>query len=226
MLRPDLETNALAHCNLNEDLNMQLDVMVTKAKEVLAIDSDALPEHVFIAFLKEGAKHYLNRGMTKITKKEYPDAEQLKAAALVQGQKNLENIMAGNIRIVGAAKATKTSGAVMTEARRLARNLVKDEIKRQGLKVSHFEAKEITKAANAILENDDSLIKQAEANLAERAKTPVKIDIKSIIKESPEKVKAAEEKKAKARATAAASKTQAGVVQPRARIPGMRPSAG
>jgi hypothetical protein len=199
--------------------------MVTKAKQALGLETDDLPEHVYIAFMREGAKHYLNRGMSKITKKEYPNPEELKAAALEQGQKNMEAILAGNIRIVGQAKASKVSGAVMTEARRLARNLVKDEIKRAGLKVSHFEAKEITKAANAILENDDSLIKDAQENLEKRAKTPVKVDIKGLIKESPEKVAAAEAKKAKAKASAAASKTQAGIVQPRARVPGIRPSA-
>jgi len=204
---------------------MQLEIMITKAKEALGCETDNLPEHVYIAAMREGLKHYANRGMSKITKKEYPNPEELKAAALEQGKKNMEAILAGNIRIVGQPKAGKIPGAVMTEARRLARNLVKDEIKRAGLKVSHFEAKEITKAANAILENDDSLIKQAQENLEKRAATPVKIDIKGLIKESPDKVKAAEEKKAKARATAAQSKTQAGIVQPRARVPGIRPSA-
>jgi hypothetical protein len=195
------------------------EIAVTKAKDTLQVDSDVdlADEEVYKWCLQEGIKAYINRGMTKITKANYPDPEKLKEAALEVAMQNLEDLKAGKLPRRGrATKESKVPGVVMTEARRLARNLIKDEMKRQGIKVSHVEASEITKAANQLLEADDSLIKQAEANLAERAKTPIKVDVKALIKESPIKVAAAEAKKAKQKA--ATSAKQAAMVQTRGRV--------
>jgi hypothetical protein len=83
----------------------------------------------------------------------------------------------------------------MTEARRIARNLVKEELKRSGVKVSYVESSEITKAANALLAADPDIIKQAEEEVEKRAKKKVAIDVGSI-PISQKKVKAAEARKA------------------------------
>src|SRR3546814_3687824 len=83
----------------------------------------------------------------------------------------------GKVKITGAAKVKKASGAVMTEAMRLARNLVKDAMKANKIKISTVKASEITKAAKALIEADASILATAESNLKAREATPMKIDI-------------------------------------------------
>jgi hypothetical protein len=56
-------------------------------------------------------------------------------------------------------------GPVRTECLRIARNLVKEELKRQGIKVHHVEASEITAAAKHLISKDRSVFKQALVNL-------------------------------------------------------------
>ena len=56
-------------------------------------------------------------------------------------------------------------GPVRTECLRIARKLVKDELKAQGIKVSHVEASEITRAAKDLISKDRTIFKEARANL-------------------------------------------------------------
>ena len=66
---------------------------------------------------------------------------------------------------------SKLSGVTKIEARRLARNMIKDEIKRQGNKVTHYEAKDIAEAAHQLLTRSveaPALIKQAQSNIKRR----------------------------------------------------------
>jgi hypothetical protein len=56
-------------------------------------------------------------------------------------------------------------GPVRTECLRIARKLVKDELKRQGIKVSEVEASEITKAAIEVINGDRAVFKEAMNNL-------------------------------------------------------------
>jgi hypothetical protein len=191
-----------------------LNVPITKAKASLEIDTDKLPDEVYKEALLQGLKVLANRGASKITKEAYPEAEEMKAAALAKGQEQVDAIYTGKIKFTGGAKSAKESGKVMTEARRLARNLVKDEMKRQGIKISHVEAKEITKAANDVLssETGPSIIEMAKANLAEREKAPIAIDV-SKIAISEKLVAKAEAKKSKDQLSA----KQAGKVKQRAK---------
>lgn len=200
-----------------------MQVPVTKGKGHVDIDTDTIPAEVYAEALLQGLKVLVNRGTSKITKTTYPDADELKAAAMAKAAEQVELLNKGDIKFTGASKAKKASGAVMTEARRLARNLVKDEMKRAGIKVSHVDASEITKAANELLAQDDTLIQQAEVNLAERSKTQVKIDVSALVKVNPKKVAAAEAAAAKKKSTLSA--TQAGKVQVRAKG-SHRPGAG
>lgn len=189
-----------------------LNIPVTKGKATVEIDTDSIPEEVYKEALIQGLKVLVNRGASKITKGTTKDEDELKSLAMDKANEQVELIKTGKIKFSGGAKTTKASGAVMTEARRLARNLVKDEMKRQGIKISHVEASEITKAANALLAEDPSLIETAKANLEDRAKVPVKINV-SAIPTSPKKIAAAEAKKAKDQLSA----KQAGKVAPRAK---------
>lgn len=192
-----------------------LSIPVTKGKANVEIDTDALPDAVYQEALRLGLKELANRGMSKVTKAAHPDEAELKAKAMEVAQANVEAIKAGKIKFTGQ-KASKVSGAVKTEAMRLARNLVKDAIKASGGKISHYEASEITKAAKELLEADQSLLVMAEDNIKARetvGKTE-KINLSSI-KTSDKLVAKAEAKKKAGASTLSA--TQAGKVKTKAK---------
>lgn len=186
-------------------------VPITKAKTTIEIDVDSLPADVYREAVIQGLKVMANRGASKITKETYPDETELKAAALAKAEEQVEAMKSGKIKIAGA-KVAKTSGATMTEAMRLARNLVKDLMKRENIKPSRVPASEITAAAKVLIADPDNawIMEQAKANIEERNKTKIVIDIKSLIKEDPKLVAAAEKKNAEARAKKGLSAAQAG----------------
>lgn len=181
-------------------------VEVTKAKATLEIDTKDLPDAVYQEALRQGLKVLLNRGMTKITKETYPAAEELKAAALAKAELTVEDMKAGKIRIVGGGK-DKVSGAVKTEAMKIARALVKDELKRQKIKVSYVEAKEISAAAEGVIRANPQIMEMAKANVEARVKEAesLKAGLAQIV--TPGMINT--QKKAKADATAAAEKAKA-----------------
>lgn len=199
------------------------------------IDTAQLPDEVYREVLLQGLKAIAERSMSKITKEAYPDEAERKAAIKAKAEANVKEMYEDNrptdadghrigtytgpVKLTGVAKVKKASGAVMTEAMRLARNLVKDAMKANKIKISHVKASEITAAAKALLESDASIIATAEANLAAREATPVKINIAGLIKVDPTLVKKDEEKKAakKAEKDGQLSAKQAGKVAPRAK---------
>lgn len=187
-------------------------VQVTKSKSTVDIDTEKLPQDVYEYALLQGLKVIANRGMSKITKETYPNADELKVAAQAMAEKNIVAMYEGKVRMVGGAKKSKASGAVMTEARRLAKNLIKDEMKKAGIKVSHVAAKDITAAANALLDTMPELLEQAQTNLKAREDEAkgvgTKINIAELVKADPDKVAKAEAKKAAKAGTLSA--TQAG----------------
>lgn len=172
-----------------------LKIPVVKGKSYVEVEMDNLPDHVYREALVQGLKVLVNRGQTTITKASFPEAEDLKAKAMEVAEQTLENMYAGKVRIMGGAKSDKVPREIMTEARRIARNLVKEELKRSGVKVSYVESSEITKAANALLAADPDIIEQAKEEVEKRAKKKVAIDI-GAIPISQKKVKAAEQRKA------------------------------
>jgi len=181
------------------------------------VDASRLPDAVYREALMQGLKVLAERAMSKITKEAYPDEAERKAAIAAKAQANIEDMYQGKTKITGEAKVKKASGAVMTEAMRLARNLVKDAMKANKIKISTVKASEITSAAKQLLEADPSILKTAEANLASREATPIKIDITQLIHADPELVAKDEAKKAKAKADKPLSAKQAGKVAPRAK---------
>lgn len=192
-----------------------LKVIITKAGETLEVDTNAIPPDAYRIIVMEGLKAVLNKGMSKIKTKdlEGEDLEKAKAAALAKAKENLEQVMADKLRKAGA-KGEKVSGKVKTEAMRLARNLVKDGLKAQKLKISHYSASDITEAAKLVLEENPELMEQAKDNLAEREATPVKINL-GALKPDPKKVEAAEKAKAKKAAEKPLSAKQAGMTAKR-----------
>ena len=202
-------------------------IPVSKAKgEFLEIDTDHISDEMLREATYQGLKQMLGRNMSKVTKTEYPDAKELTVKAVEVATANAKAILDNDqkrIKLTSAPKAAKVSGKVNTEAMRLARNLIKDAMRAEGLKPSHYEASEITKAAKEVLADDEqgpALIAQAEENLKKREENkPKGIDIKALVKESPKLVAKAEEKKAKAKAEKGLSATQAGIPAARAGKP-------
>lgn len=194
-----------------------LKIPVTKAKglatgDFIEVNTDDpkdggdLPANVYQEALIQGLKVILNRGTTKITKTTYPVAEELKVAAFAKAQEQLIAMREGKIRIIGA-KSDKASGKVMTEARRIAKNIIKDEMKRQGIKVSYVDAKDITAAANAYLSDNPEVVEMAkkaiedqEAKASTVAASAVAGKLKDMIPINPKKKEKAEKEKADAKA--------------------------
>lgn len=195
-------------------------IPVTKGKASIEINIDDVPNDVYKEALLLGLKELVNRGMSKVTvaKLEGAELDKAKAAAMAIATKNVEAIKTSKIKFAGKKAKSGESAAVMTEALRLAKNLVKDEIKRAGGKISHYKASEITLAAKELLAQDESLVTQAKANLEEREKAviPAKVKIMDLIKVDPELVKKADAKKAEKKVAGLSAK-QAGMTKPRAK---------
>lgn len=193
-----------------------LAVPVVKAGKgiTLDVDTSACSEVSYAEALALGMKVLMNRGMSKITAENYPNVEERKAAALTQAQKNLQAINDGTIRVAGGKAKAGVSGAVMTEARRLAKAIVKESIKENGEKVSHYTAAEITKAANQYIDENPEILVEAKENLDKRKTKKVSAGIMAGIKISDTLVKKAEAKKAASKAAGASAK-QAGMVKTR-----------
>lgn len=196
-----------------------VNVPITKGKSTITVNLDAVPDDVYAEIVLQGLKVLLNRGMSKVTKETYPNADEMKAKAMEVAAAQLEMVNTSKIKFTGGKKKSGATGAVMTEARRLAKALVKDELKRAGIKISHVEASEITKAANLYLESEkgSDLIAQAKQNLADREKVTLGdvFNIADIVKEDPKLVAKAEAKKAAGKGTLSAK--QAGKVKTRAK---------
>ncbi len=176
-----------------------------------------IPQDVFNAVVMLGLKHFVNGGMTKITGTK--DGASMKAAFEI-ATKNVDNIYTGKVRMPSGVSRSKVSGAVKTEAMRLARLLIKDALKASGKKVSHIPAKEITAAAKLYLEGEAGaeIITVAENNIKEReekeqSQKGALAGILSTINIDPKLVAAAEAKAKKGRKTTEDKKASAGVLQ-------------
>lgn len=223
MTNVDTETTATPEATGAEASSTLIKFALKNSAGEVEVDTAKLPDDVYREALMQGLKVIAERGMSKMTKEAYPDETERKQAIHAKALENVQDMYDGKVKITGAAKVKKASGAVMTEAMRLARNLVKDAMKANKIKISTVKASEITKAAKMLLDQDPSILKTAEANLEQRAATPVKIDIKALIKADPELVAKDEAKKAEAKANKPLSAKQAGKVAPRAK--GSKPTA-
>lgn len=196
-----------------------LTIPVTKAKSTVEIALSDVPNDVYMEALALGLKELVNRGMSKLTKAAFKGNEaDLAEACQKVAETNLEKIKSSEIKFAGKkAKAKGLDRAVVTEAMRLAKALVKDAFRAQGHKISTIKASTITAYAKAYLDEDGGeLYAQAQATLDERAKNPILAKVSAMSAtlgpiEDPKLVaKAAAEKAAKP-----LSKTQAGKVKGR-----------
>lgn len=198
-----------------------INIPVTKAgNKTIAVETDQLHERVYIAALTKGLKDLANGGATNIANVKDAKTEEEKArfetAAIEKAKERVAQMYTGTLRLGREAAVKGPSGAIMTEARRIARDLIKQLIKDSGGKVSHYAASEITKAANELLADPDQgpgYIKMAEDNLAARTKKDIKFDVTKLV-EDPGKVAAAEEAALKKKAGVLSAAT-AGKVAPR-----------
>lgn len=145
--------------------------------------SDDFPAEAYLAIIYEGVKHYANLKMSKQSpaskQPEGPEREKASKAAMEIAEANMANLRKGEIRKAAGAKS-KISGAVKTEAMRMARALIKDALRADGKKVSLIPAKEITALAHEYLESEygEETIKKAMAVIEERtAKVTASIGI-------------------------------------------------
>lgn len=153
-----------------------ISVPVTKAKSSVDIVIADIPDDVYQEALALGLKELVNRGMSKLTKAAFKNDEaELAAACLEVAEKNVTKIKTSDIKFAGKkAKAKGLDKAVVTEAMRLAKALVKDAFRAQGHKLSTIKASTITAYAKAYLDEDGGeLYAQAQATLDERAKNPI-----------------------------------------------------
>ena len=191
----------------------------------IEINFSALPDITYQALLVAGAEAFLNKAngaaksLAGITKLEGPELEARKKEVLEAAEKTASQLREG---IVPGAKKAKSSGAVSTEAMRLAKNMVKDLIRNSGQKIGAYTAKELTAAAKVVLERNPALIQLAEKNLSERAteaKGSKALDLKGLFgaKADSEEVKAKPKvaPKRKKGEGAPLSAKQAGMAAPR-----------
>jgi len=196
-----------------------MNIKVTKANRTIAVDTSELPDEAYQFVLQKGLEALMNARMSKILTKDLEGdklAEAQEAAAKI-AEENLSNLKAGKISKgrggTKDANGNKVSAVVMTEARRLAKEVVKNEIRAAGMKISHVEASVITKAANELIAADPSFIEAATANIEGRKQVKSAINIADLVHESPKLVAKAEKAKAERKTTLSAK--QAGKAAPR-----------
>ena len=168
-----------------------------------------VPDAVLAEVYLQGLKVLLNRGMSKIATKglEGEKLAQAQEAAMKVAVANLEKVRKGELRATRAKADGKVPGEVMTEARKLAKAMIKAGMKEAGIKVSHVEPKEITKQANELLADEEvgpEII--AQATEAVKARKEKEETIKVKLKALGAKVPVNAERKAKAEAKSKAAK--------------------
>lgn len=186
------------------------------------VDYDLIPTEQLTNVAINGLVTILNARMSKvgaITKLEGKALEDAKAMAMKIANENLESLMANRTKPKGKAAKSDHPREVMTEARRIAKEMVKNKLRAANRRISHVAASDITKAANMMIESDPSIIEKAREAIAERANLTntmtSEIDVTSMVPEDPKKVAKAE--KAKTDRRGQLSATQAGLVAPRQR---------
>lgn len=189
----------------------------------LDVDTSAIPEDMYALAMYEGLKVLLNARMSPklvgaVTKLTGKDLEAAQAAAMKIATENLSNLMKGEIK----AKKSKTAKAldadgqpiakeVMTEALRQAREVVRNEIRKAGQKISQYKASQITEYATQVVAADPSYIAKARDAIAAREQIVAAIDVSAFKPDAELAAKAKAKAAEKAAEKAIYSKTQAGI---------------
>lgn len=136
---------------------------LTVTKEEIA----ALSDGAFAAIVAAGLKVMLNANMSKFPTKDL-DGDELstqQAKIMEKAAENKAKVLAGEVKSRGAtataADGSKVPGPVMTKARQLAKETVKDELRKAGIRISLVAPTDITAYANKLLADDPSYIAEA-----------------------------------------------------------------
>ena len=211
----------LTKLNLNSNQNgayqvLKFQIKIAKAKQEIEVEFDTLPPAIKAYVVEQGLSKLLNAATAKITKANTGPAEKdgktltaeenIAASAMALAEKKLESLQAGKM-VARTKKAgdSKVDREVLVEARRQAKLIVKAKLKAANKKISDYTAKALTEAANVYLESHPELIADAQAAINEASKhaASAELDV-AAIPVDPDKIKANEEKKAKAKAATAA----------------------
>ena len=177
---------------------------LTVTKEEIA----ALSDSAFAAIVAAGLKVMLNANMSKFPTKDLEGDEltEQQAKIMEKAAENKAKVLAGEVKSRGATATTadgsKVPGPVMTKARQLAKETVKDELRKAGIRISLVASTDITAYANKLLADDPSYIVEATKLIEEtKAKTASKEGVLARlaelgISESPILVQKAEKAKA------------------------------
>lgn len=176
-------------------------IRVTKAKQDLDVDFRSLPPEVQHYIVEQGLSKLLNGATSKWTAASEPDEAKRAANSYAEAQKKLDSLKAGKTGARASKSDAKVSAQVLTEARRLAKAVIKAQIKANKEKISDYKPKVITEAANAYLSAHAELLDQAKANIAQAEKLAeaASVDVAGIPKD-PELIKKREAKNAAAKA--------------------------
>jgi vacuolar-type H+-ATPase subunit E/Vma4 len=143
------------------------------ADYTVVIDTEVIPERLYLAALERGLKDFVKSGITKAKfdmtglEGEALEAKQSKVQEKIK--ENVEKIYADKTIVRGAPK--KKSGVpknVMTEAMHMARAHLKALMKKQRIPIAKIKASALTAAAQSYLETNPEILKKAYAIIEER----------------------------------------------------------
>jgi hypothetical protein len=154
-----------------------LRIWIPKAKCWMELDTGKAPNNVYMEALVKGFQSFCVRGMTNFTKEKYPDPEELQAVAKAKAEQNLADLYAGKLSVRGAPKGDKVPREVMTAARNIARKMVRELLKRRGVKVTQVKSSDITKAANLMLASNPEIIEKARKEQDDIEKADIDLDM-------------------------------------------------
>lgn len=198
-------------------------IKIPKAGQSIEVVWADLPQKVQMYIVEQGLSKLLVAATAKVTATTQPDEALRKDEAMAYANKKLDSLKAGKLSARASKSDGKVSGVVMTEARRLAKTIVKAQIKAAGQKISDYSAKAITEAANLYLGDHQELIAQAEQSIAQ-AKALSEVAAVNVAAIPVDQDKVAKREKANAEKRAATSAKNAG--KPGAQAPAIATRGG
>ena len=184
--------------------------------------------------IARGAKDALNSRMTKPTEGlgastqlekagDTAGLSKLREAALEQAQKNFDDLTAG--KLVKKTAKSSEKREVITRAVAMAREIVRNEMRKNGIKFSQVKASVVTAAATKLVEADPRYIEQAKAAIEAAKTVEATIDVASLISVDPELVAKAAQKNAERKAETSAKQAGMPKGKGKGKVPPRRPEA-
>jgi hypothetical protein len=152
---------------------LQITIKFGGAEFNTTMDSESVPERLYVAALTRGLTDFVKSGITKAkfdtTGLEGEALEAVQSKVQEKIKENVEKIYADKTVVRGAPK--KKSGVpknVMTEAMHMARAHLKALMKKQKIPIAKVKASALTAAAQSYLETNPEILKKAYAIIEER----------------------------------------------------------